>query len=110
MGRRKLSASLLCDFYKVSHREQYPHKTEKVYSTWTPRATRLPGIDYAISLGQQLFIKEFLIDYFNDNFFNRPKVEVVKEYTRMIKFALGVQNPDASHIADLHDLGYLPLS
>lgn len=31
-------ATLLCDFYKVSHREQYPIGTEKVYSTWTPRS------------------------------------------------------------------------
>ena len=107
---RKLTASLLCDFYKVSHREQYPDKTEKVYSTWTPRATRLAGINYAVSAGQQLFIKEFLIDYFNENFFSLPKTEVVNQYTRMIKYALGVQNPDASHIAALHDLGYLPLS
>ena len=28
-------ATLLCDFYKISHREQYPAGTEKVYSTWT---------------------------------------------------------------------------
>lgn len=26
--------TLMCDFYKISHRAQYPVDTEVVYSTW----------------------------------------------------------------------------
>mgnify|MGYP002633008183 CR=1 FL=1 len=30
----KLTPTLMADFYKLSHREQYPEGTEVVYSTW----------------------------------------------------------------------------
>lgn len=104
-----LTATLLCDFYKISHKDQYPVGTEEVYSTWTPRSNKhLPQAPYAVCFGVQGFVKEFLVDFFNDNFFNRPKNEVVNEYNRFIKNTLFVE-PDASHIEKLHDLGYLPL-
>lgn len=106
---KNLNAMLLCDFYKLSHREQYPTGTTLVYSTWIPRTSRIKGIDKVVSFGQQAFIKEYLIDFFNENFFGRPKEEIVNEYTRLIEHTLGVANPNASHIEALHDLGYLPL-
>lgn len=101
---------LLCDFYKVSHRVQYPQGTEFVYSTWTPRSGKLlPQVNQVVAFGFQGFVKEFLIDFFNENFFNRSKQEVVNEYSRYIKHCLFVPNPDTKHIEDLHDLRYLPL-
>jgi nicotinamide phosphoribosyltransferase len=101
--------SLLCDFYKVSHRPQYPKGTETVYATWTPRTSRIDGVDHVVAFGLQGFCIEFLINYFNKYFFGRPEVSVVAEYKRVIKHCLGVDNPDADHIAGLHRLGYLPL-
>src|SRR5690606_28557332 len=59
--------------------------------------------------GIQAFVKKYLIDYFNDHFFNRPKQDVIAEYKRLVKFTLGDENPDASHLEELHDLGYLPI-
>jgi nicotinamide phosphoribosyltransferase len=109
MKKLKLSAMLLCDFYKIAHRLMYPDKTETVYSTWTPRASRMKDVSGVVVAGHQAFIKEFLINFFEENFFSRPKTEVVAEYSRIIKFTLGVQQPDTSHIEELHDLGYLPL-
>lgn len=103
-------ATLLCDFYKVSHREQYPTNTQVIYSTFTPRSNKyFPQAKGAVVFGIQSFVKKFLIDYFNTHFFNRPKEDVVAEYVRYIKFTLGVENPDASHIEELHDLGYMPV-
>lgn len=102
-------ATLLCDFYKVSHKEQYPQNTEMIYSTWTPRMSRIKGVNSVIAFGFQAFIKEYLIKYFNENFFSRTTKEVVSEYKRVIQYTLGKQNPDASHIESLHKLGYLPL-
>jgi nicotinamide phosphoribosyltransferase len=102
-------ATLLCDFYKVTHREQYPAGTEKVYSTWIPRESRIKGINHVVAFGFQAFIKEYLIKYFNDNFFSRPKEEIVSEYKRVINRTLGADNPCTSHIEALHDLGYLPV-
>lgn len=102
-------ATLLCDFYKVSHREQYPTGTQKIYSTWTPRSSRIPTIDKVVAFGFQAFIKEYLIDYFDKNFFARPVEDVVNEYTRVIHATLGVDKPYSEHIRSLHNLGYLPL-
>lgn len=102
-------ATLLCDFYKVSHRNQYPQGTELVYSTWTARTSRIADIDKVVAFGFQAFIKEYVIGYFNEHFFGRTKAAVVNEYKRVIHYALGVADPDASHIEALHDLGYLPV-
>ncbi|GBG10276.1 nicotinate phosphoribosyltransferase [Paenibacillus agaridevorans] len=102
-------ATLLCDFYKVSHKNQYPKGTELVYSTWTARTSRLADVEHVIAFGFQAFIKEYLIAYFDEHFFGQPKTSVVEEYARVIRHALGVADPDASHIAELHDLGYLPI-
>ncbi len=101
--------TLLCDFYKVSHREQYPKGTEKIYSTWTARTSRIKGVDSVIFFGLQAFIKKYLIEYFDENFFSRSLIDIVKEYKRVIKGTLGIEDPDTSHIEALHTLGYLPL-
>jgi len=104
----KMSAMLLCDFYKLSHRLMYPNKTEVVYSTWTPRASRMKDVNEVVVFGNQRVVK-FLNDFFQENFFSRPKAEVAAEYARIVKCTLGVADPDVSHIEALHDLGYLPL-
>jgi nicotinamide phosphoribosyltransferase len=103
-------AMLLTDFYKISHRRLYPANTQIVYSTWTPRASLLPGVVEVVSFGQQMFIKKYLVSYFNENFFNQPIEKIVADYSRFIKYTLGEQNPETQHIQDLHALGYLPLS
>lgn len=100
---------LLCDFYKLSHRSQYPIGTNKVYSTWTCRGSRMTGVDKTLFFGLQKFIKEYLIDYFNVNFFDRPIEEVEADYVRTIKYTLGDNNPETEHIKELHKLGYLPI-
>lgn len=103
-------ATLLCDFYKVSHRVQYPEGTEVVYSTWTPRSNKhYPDVDKVVAFGFQGFIKKYLISYFDKNFFSRAKEEVVSEYVRYLTYTLGESDPVTTHIEELHDLGYLPL-
>lgn len=105
-----IPATLLCDFYKLSHREQYPAQTEVIYSTWTPRSNKhFPKVNKVIAFGFQGFVKKYLIDYFDKNFFGRPKEDIVYEYKRLVKYALGVAEPATTHIEELHDLGYLPL-
>lgn len=105
----KLSPMLLADFYKIAHREQYPEKTEVVYSNWTPRSSRIDEIQEVVVFGIQGFIKSYLMDFFENNFFSRPKEEIIKGYVRMLRNTLLIENPDTQHISDLHDLGYLPL-
>ena len=95
------------DFYKADHRSQYPKGTELVFSNWTPRSSRLPEIDRVVFFGLQYFVKEYLIDRWQRDFFDRPKHEVVAAYERRMRNA-GV-NIDVDHVEALHDLGYLPL-
>ncbi|KMK50722.1 nicotinate phosphoribosyltransferase [[Actinobacillus] muris] len=109
LARATAIPSLLCDFYKVSHRLQYPQGTEIIYSTLTPRSNKLaPHLDRVVSFGFQAFIRKYLIDYFNNNFFARPQNEVVQEYRDFIAATLNQQD-SGDHIARLHTLGYLPL-
>lgn len=107
---KHLNTMALCDFYKISHRAMYPQGTEIVYSTWTPRGTRLPEIDHVVCFGLQAFIKDKLIAMFNEEFFGRGKSVVVADYKRLIRSTLGEKDPETKHIEELHDLGYLPLS
>lgn len=102
--------TLLADFYKLSHRKQYPQRTTKVYSTLTPRSNKYaPYSDEIVWFGLQYFIKEYLIDRFNKDFFSKPKDEVISEYSRLVEFSLGKQYAETKHIEELHDLGYLPI-
>ena len=107
---KNINPVLLVDGYKTSHREQYPEGTECVYSTWTPRSGKyLDDTKNVVCFGTQGMIKRWLIDYFNDNFFNIPKEEVINEYKRVIKSYLFQENPYTKHLEELHDLGYLPI-
>ncbi len=99
---------LLTDGYKLGHKEQYPQGTTKVYSNWTPRKSRIEGINSVVFFGLQYFMKEYLIKQFNTEFFNQPKEQVATEYKKYVDHYLGVDY-DISHIEDLHDLGYLPI-
>ncbi|MFP2994745.1 nicotinate phosphoribosyltransferase [Spongiivirga sp. MCCC 1A20706] len=99
---------LLTDGYKLGHKEQYPQGTTMVYSNWTPRKSRIADINRVVFFGLQYFIKEYLINQFGDEFFAKPKDEVVAEYKRYVDHYLGVDY-NVSHIEALHDLGYLPI-
>ena len=110
MIKKIIPATILSDFYKITHRMFYPDNTTEIYSTWTPRSSEYFAVPttYAVAFAFQMFVQKYLIDYFNENFFSRPKEEVVAEYIYVIQNTLGGE-VDSSHIAALHDLGYLPL-
>lgn len=98
----------LTDFYKVIHPFHYPEGTIRVYSNMTARKSRIQGIDKVVFFGLQYFMKHYLIEYFNDNFFNLPKDEVMEEYKRVMRNTVG-ELPSYDHISKLYDLGYLPI-
>ena len=105
----KTNPFLLTDYYKVGHVFQYPDKTELVYSNLTPRSSRLKDVDEMVFFGMQYFIKEYLVAYFNDNFFHQSKEKVMADYKRRISTSLGAGLPTYSHLERLHYLGYLPI-
>lgn len=105
----RINPLMLIDFYKADHRRQYPDGTELVYSNFTPRKSRLEGNENLVFFGLQYFIKEYLVKQWNEGFFNVPKEKIVADYKRRMDNALGKDSIPVEHIAELHDLGYLPL-
>lgn len=104
-----MNPALLCDGYKIGHINQYPNKTTQIFSNFTPRKTRRKNYNEGVVFfGLQYFIKKYLIEMWNKEFFEQPKEKVVGNYKRRIDAYL-MKPVDASHIAALHDLGYLPI-
>jgi nicotinamide phosphoribosyltransferase len=106
---QKIPSINLVDGYKVDHRRQYPKGTVKVVSNWTPRKSRVPGVESIVFFGTQYFIKKYLIEEY-DKWFKLPEDVAVKKYERRINNYLGPKHGITfEHIAALHKLQYLPL-
>lgn len=108
----KLNPLHAIDFYKTGHRQQYPDGTTLVVSNLTPRSGRHSNVnskDVIVFFGLQYFIKEFLIETFNQNFFNVSKADAIADYRRRMDTSLGFNAVPVDHIAALHDVGYLPI-
>lgn len=100
---------LLIDFYKAVHAEMLPKNMTKSVSYFTPRMSRVERWDKVVMFGLQGFIKSYLIDYFNEEFFERDFNEVIGEYKRIMDAALGKDAYKIEKIEKLHQLGYLPI-
>lgn len=103
------------DFYKTGHPAMYPAATTKLVANFTPRSAKyapvLPELfdNKIVWFGLQGFIKEYLLDIFVNDFFKLPKQRAVRKYMRRMDNALGPGKVNAKNVADLYDLGYLPL-
>ena len=104
-----LNPLLTLDYYKITHSQQYNPNISRIVSYFTPRTTRIDGWNKVVMFGLQGFIKDYLIRSFNDNFFSRPREEVVSEYKRLVDCTLGKDSYDLEKVGALHDLGYLPI-
>ena len=105
----KINPMLLIDFYKAVHAEMLPQNMTKSVSYFTPRMSRVKMWDKVVMFGLQGFIKTYLIDYFNEYFFNLPKEEVIGEYRRIMDASLGKDAYKIDKIEKLYDLSYLPI-
>jgi len=105
----KINAMLLKDFYKMCHLYQIPTGMTKSVSYFTPRKSRVDMWPNVVNFGLQAFIKEWLIENFNETFFNRPEEEVINEYRRVCESTMVKENYGLDKIIELHRLGYLPI-
>lgn len=105
----KTNPMLLIDFYKAVHAEMLPKDITKSVSYFTPRMSRVNRWDNVVMFGLQGFIKTYLVDYFNDEFFNKPFDEVISGYKRVMDATLGENAYKIEKIEKLHKLGYLPI-
>ena len=107
--KSKTNPMLLIDFYKAVHAEMLPKNITKSVSYFTPRMSRIKRWDKVVMFGLQGFIKTYLIDYFNEEFFNKPFEEIIYEYKRIMDASLGKDTYKIDKIENLHKLGYLPI-
>lgn len=103
---------LLTDFYKFCHQAQYDPSIKRLVSYGTPRGCRLPNKDYVINFGIQAFCKEYLIDHFRENFFNKLNNDVEREVTEFLTNTLPGTDVEGTvkKLMELKRLGYLPIS
>lgn len=100
---------LLIDGYKLDHRRQYPEDVTKVYSNFTPRGSRIDGQTSVVFLGLQYFLERYLNEMMHMGFFARDIDSVCREYENFVNSYLGPNSIGTDHIAQLHQLGYMPL-
>lgn len=113
----KPNVSTQCDFYKIGHKAMYHDKMTCLYSNLTCRNDKYADMLKAspfynhkvVVFGVQLAVKDFLINSFNNGFFNQPKYDVLAKYKQRMDSSLGKDSINIDHIANLHDLGYLPI-
>lgn len=95
------------DAYKFDHRRQYPAGTTEILSNFTPRASRVKGIDRVVFFGLQAFLDDFIEAF--ENFFDGDIDEICTQYEQNLTEVLGPNNIGTDHIRALHELGYVPL-
>lgn len=108
-GNAHCFAPCLIDFYKVGHVLQYPVGTQQVWSNWTPRSSRVQGVNKVVLFGLQYFLKRYFREVWYDTFFSQKLDDVLNLYAVIMKNTLGVVKPKVDHLVALHDLGYMPL-
>ncbi|QXL90349.1 nicotinamide phosphoribosyltransferase [Salmonella phage NINP13076] len=110
----KESPITFADFYKPSHISMYDKRSEIVQDNMTARNAKhfihFADNDHRVMFaGIQGFIKWFLIDMFNENFFKRSKEEAIADYKEICDISIGQGMVEMWGFEKLHDLGYLPL-
>lgn len=96
------------DVYKTVHHAQYPEGMSYLTSYFIPRKSRTDE-DFLIMFGLQYYIKKYLIDDWNENFFSIPFEEAIQPYKYTMQCLLGTRFADVKRFKSLHKLGYLPL-
>jgi nicotinamide phosphoribosyltransferase len=98
------------DGYKVDHRPMYPPGTVKIQSNFTPRRSRVKGVDHITFFGLQYFIKRYLVQKYNE-WFAMPEDVAVARYKRRIDDYLGPKHTVTfDHVRALHRLQRLPIT
>ena len=109
---KQTSMILMSDYYKQAHAEQYTEGITKLISYATARMTRMPKEmlgDKLTVFGIQSYVKDFLIERFNDTFFNVPLEEAMEEYKMIIGPTFPLEYVNTGKFEALHKLGYLPV-
>jgi nicotinamide phosphoribosyltransferase len=111
----KLNAATVTDGYKIGHGTMYADRTTKVYSNLTPRSDKIYRRNCTefydgnlVFVGAQGAVQE-IKEMWDESFFNKPKEKVISKFATRMAGYLGGEVSATNQLAELHDLGYLPL-
>lgn len=108
-----MNPTLLTDFYKLTHILQYRPELRQLTSYLTPRGSRLKNIDKVVMFGLSMYVKDYVYDNFNKNFFQKPVEEVMGDVEWVLRAGLGYNDelifPTINALKALHARGYLPV-
>lgn len=100
------------DVYKLGHAGMMQEGSDMLYANLTPRSNRLfkAPIGYdgkMVVLGTHAGMQEIHVNW--KRFFDMPKEQALAIYSALVDEALGEDVVSPQNMADLHDLGYLPI-
>lgn len=101
-----LDQALASDSYKFSHWAMYPDGLEFVESNFTPRGSRIEGLNHMVHFGLQAWLVEFQQGW--AKWFALPKDVAMERYRKNTDTFVS-PGFTSKNMSDLHDLGYLPL-
>ncbi|OMC55419.1 nicotinate phosphoribosyltransferase [Mycobacterium sp. IS-836] len=101
------------DAYKLDHLRQYQlsGNVTRVYSNYTNRKSRIPGVNHVVHFGLQAYLRKYLMEEW-EPFFESDVDEVCDLYEGRIAQVLGIpaaESIGSEHVRELWKLGYLPL-
>lgn len=100
---------ILTDVYKSGHMKMTPPGVMRIYSTYTARGSRIPGVDYSIFMGLADYLKG-LQRRWAPFFANKELAgQWVQEYAATMKGILGIEVPTAPFY-DLWKARRLPIT
>ena len=107
--RTNIMTMLFSDTYKHTHPRMYPSNQNTLVSYLVARKNMSKAFPKMVFQGLQPFLIDYLINGFNEQFFNLPLERVEKEYKHYMDIQIGVENTEWHRVEALHKLGYLPL-
>lgn len=99
----------MTDGYKLDHRRQYPPGTERIYSNFTARASRIPGTDKVPFVGLAPYLNVYMHEQMENTFFSKPLRSVLDSYQQFLDEYLGTNDVGTEHIKALWQYKKVPL-
>jgi nicotinamide phosphoribosyltransferase len=88
----------------------YPEGTNLIFSNFTPRKSRMEGVNHSVFFGLQYFLQKYLIQDFDKLFFHfGSAIGIAQQYDEFMLKTLCIRN-NHTHIGKLNALGYLPIA
>ena len=94
--------------HKFGHYSQYPKGTTVVVANWTPRSSRMEGVNSVVFFGLQAALIKMNRSW-SEEFFSQPAKKVIDKLKKRINSWIPDNDITYDHYEWLHDYGRLPM-